>query len=246
MAGFAVFRHERDGPTDDDARRRMRLVAPHLRRAVLIGRVIDLKTAEAATFADTLDGVSAGMFLVDAGARIVHANATGHAMLAAGDVLSAAGGRLMAADAVANQELRDVFAAADNGDAALGVKGVAVPLTAPGGDRYVAHVLPLTAGARRRAGASYAAAAAVFVHKASLDSPAPPEVIARTYKLTPTELRVLLALVEVGGAPEVADALGVAETTVKFHLRKLFDKTGVRRQADLVKLVAGFSSPLTG
>jgi DNA-binding CsgD family transcriptional regulator len=84
------------------------------------------------------------------------------------------------------------------------------------------------------------------VHKASLDSPAPPEVIARTYKLTPTELRVLLAVVEVGGAPEVADALGVAETTVKFHLRRLFDKTGVRRQADLVKLVAGFSSPLTG
>ncbi len=50
----------------------------------------------------------------------------------------------------------------------------------------------------------------------------------------------------VGSISTLADALGVAESTVKFHLRKLFDKTGVRRQAELVKLVAGFSSPLTG
>jgi DNA-binding CsgD family transcriptional regulator len=53
-----------------------------------------------------------------------------------------------------------------------------------------------------------------------------------------------LAVVEVGGVPEVAEALGIAETTVRFHLRQLFAKTGTRRQADLVKLVAGFANPL--
>jgi hypothetical protein len=36
------------------------------------------KAAEADSFADTVDGISAGMFLVDASARIVHANASGH------------------------------------------------------------------------------------------------------------------------------------------------------------------------
>jgi DNA-binding CsgD family transcriptional regulator len=55
---------------------------------------------------------------------------------------------------------------------------------------------------------------------------------------------VLLGIVEVGGAPEVAEALGIAETTVKFHLKHLFEKTGAGRQADLVKLVAGFVNPL--
>jgi DNA-binding CsgD family transcriptional regulator len=30
------------------------------------------------------------------------------------------------------------------------------------------------------------------------------------------------------------------------HLRRLFEKTGTGRQADLVKLVAGFASPLAG
>jgi len=39
--------------------------------------------------------------------------------------------------------------------------------------------------------------------------------------------------------------LGVADTTVKTHLRRLFEKTGTNRQADLVKLVAGYSMPLS-
>jgi len=39
-------------------------------------------------------------------------------------------------------------------------------------------------------------------------------------------------------------SLGVAETTVKKHLGRLFEKTRVSRQADLVKIVAGFSTPL--
>jgi DNA-binding CsgD family transcriptional regulator len=104
-------------------------------------------------------------------------------------------------------------------------------------------VLPLTSGARRRAGTASTVAAALFVRKAAMEQPSPPEIIARTYKLTPTELRVLLAIVEVGGAPEVAEALGVAESTVKTHLGRLFEKTGAARQADLVKLVAGFANP---
>jgi DNA-binding CsgD family transcriptional regulator len=57
-------------------------------------------------------------------------------------------------------------------------------------------------------------------------------------------LRVLFGIVEIGGVPEVAAAFGVADATVKTHLSRLFEKTGTDRQADLVKLVAGFSTPL--
>jgi len=243
---LCVFRHERDGRVDDEMRRRMRLIIPHIRRAVLIGRVIVLQTAEAATFADTLDGISAGMLLVDARGRIVHANASGHALLAEGSVLSVSGRKLTANDISAEQALHDVFLAAGNGDAAVGIKGIAVPLISREGERYVAHVLPLTSGTRRRAGTSYAAVAALFVHKAALETPSPPEAIAKTFKLTPSELRVLLAIVEVGGVAETAEALGIGEGTVKTHLHRLFAKTGTGRQAELVKLVAGFSNPLVG
>ncbi|MGB8628237.1 MAG: LuxR family transcriptional regulator, partial [Xanthobacteraceae bacterium] len=212
---LALFRHQRNGLFDDEARRRIRLVVPHFRRATLIGKVIDLKKAETASLADTLDGISAGMFLVDGAGRIVHANAAGHVMLKAADVLHAEGVRLAVNDPQADQVLADTFATAGNGDAAVGIKGVAVPLVARDGERYVANVLPLTSGARRRAGTSYAAVAALFVHKAALDTPSPPEAIAKAYKLTPMELRVLLAIVEVGGVPEVAEALGIAETTIR-------------------------------
>jgi DNA-binding CsgD family transcriptional regulator len=243
---FGVFRHESHGLVDDATRGRMRLIVPHIRRAVLISRTIDSRAAEAATLADTLDGVAAGMFLVNEAGRIVHANASGYAMLHESSVLRSAGGKLVATQVDAAMALGEIFPVARRGDTAVGTKGIAVPLRGRDGAHYVAHVLPLTSGARRRAGTSYAAVAALFVHKAALEAPSLPEAIARLYNLTPSELRVLLAIVQVGGVPETAGALGVAEATVKTHLHRLFGKTGTNRQADLVKLVAGFSNPLMG
>lgn len=243
-AFLSVVRSKASGMVDDEMRRRMSLVIPHVRRAALIGKVIDLKHAEAATFAETFNGLNTGMFLVDGRGYIVHANVAGHALLSDGSVMRSTRGMLVASDTQINKTLREIFAVADRGDAALGIKGIALPMSAHDGERYVAHLLPLTSGARLRAGVAYTAVAALFVRKATLETLSAPEVIGRTFKLTPTELRVLLAVVEVGGVPEVAVALGVAETTIKTHVSRLFEKTGASRQADLVKLVAGFSTPL--
>lgn len=244
VALFGVFRHERDGLADDAARRRVALLAPHMRRAVLIGRAIELKATQADNLARSLDGLAAGMFLVEVDGRIAHANVAGLAMLQAGDVLRSNKGRLTALDPGADQALGDTFAAASRGDAEIGVKGIAHALTARSGDRYVAHILPLASDARRRA-APAAAVAAVFVQKAALGTVAAPEAVAKAYRLTPTELRVLLATAQnSGGTASVAADLGIAETTVKFHLRRLFSKMGVNRQADLVRIVAGFTGPV--
>jgi DNA-binding CsgD family transcriptional regulator/PAS domain-containing protein len=237
---LSVFRHERDGPADDACRRRMSLLVPHFRRSVLIGKTIQLKAAEADAFADTLNALSAGVFLVDPAGRVLRANVKGHALLAEERVLRATGGRLVATDSSADQALRTAFAAAEFGDASLGTQAIAVPL-AGGEQRLIAHVLPLTSGARRKAGMGGSAVAAIFVRSAELDTPAAPEVIAKLYGLTPSELRVLLAVFESGGVPNVAEALGISKATAKTHLRRLFEKTGTGRQADLVKLVAGFS-----
>ena len=245
VAMFNVFCHDRDGIVNDEMRARMRLLAPHFRRAVLVGRLLDHGRSKAAEFADTFDGLSAGMFLVDATGRIIHANTAGHALLSTG-ALNAVGNRLGAYDPECDGLLKDTFTAASQGDGAIDVKGISVPLRGRDGAEYVAHVLPLTSGARRQAAAAYAATAAVFAYKAKMNAVSPLEAIARRYNLTPTELRVLLAIVEVGGVPEVAETLGVSATTVKSHVTNLFKKTGADRQADLVKLVAAFSNPLLG
>ena len=85
------FRHQRDGLVNDETRRRMQLLTPHVRRAVLIGGLLDHKKSEAAQLADTFDGLSAGMFLVDGSGRIVHANTAGHVMINRARVLGDAG-----------------------------------------------------------------------------------------------------------------------------------------------------------
>ena len=241
---FAVFRHLRDGFVDEEMRRRFDLITPHIRRALLIGKVIDLHKVQAAQLADSLDTLAAGMFLVDATSHIAHANASGQGLLRDAGVLRAPGGRLGAIDPDADQALQDTFARSARGDAAVGRRGIAVPLRARDDTRYVANVLPLTSGARRNAGTVYAATAVVFVHRATLDMPSPPEVLAREFHLTPAELRVLFAIIEVGSAPEVAAVLGISEGTVRTHLHRLYGKTNTTRQTELVRLVAGYSSAL--
>jgi DNA-binding CsgD family transcriptional regulator len=198
-------------------------------------------SVDAAAFADTLDGLECGLYLVDADGRLLHANTAGQAILDTCNVLLDIRGRLRACDPAVSQTLRQAFASR-HGDAAPG--GSAIPMIGLDGDRYVTHVLPLTSGTRRRGGATCTAAAALFVRKVALAIAPRSEVLRSAFKLTPTELRVLLAIVELGGFPEVAAALGVAGTTIRTHVRRLFEKTGTARQADFVKLVAGYATPL--
>lgn len=243
-AFVAVTRHERHGLVDDESRRRMRLLAPHFVRAITIGKVIQLHKAEASALSDTLDGLAASTFIVDASGRISHANAAADAMLSEGAIVQALAGKLAATDPIADRRLHDVFTSASHGDEAVGTKGIAIPLATRDAEHYVAHVLPLTSGVRRRAGVAYSAVAAVFVRKAALEAPHPLEAMAQAYQLTPAEMRVLMMIVEVGGVREIAPVLGISEATVKTHLQHIFDKTATKRQADLVKLVAGYVSPL--
>jgi DNA-binding CsgD family transcriptional regulator/PAS domain-containing protein len=240
---FAIFRSDEQGLADDAMRRRMRLIVPHVRRAVLIGNVMDLGAAEKMAFADTLSGLAAGVFLVDEDARIVFANRSGEIMLGEAKVLGQKGGVLTAIDPLTGTTLPDVIASARHGDAAIGVSGIAVQLSSPP-EPWLAHILPLTSGARQHAGLVYSAVAAVFVHQALLEAPSSMETMSKLYRLTPSELRVLAAVVEIGGISAVAEVVGIGEATVKTHLQRLFAKTGTNRQSELVKLVAAHASPL--
>jgi DNA-binding CsgD family transcriptional regulator len=240
---FGVFRHERDGVVDDETRQRMRLIVPHIRRAVLIGNVLDLNTSERTAFADTLGGLAAGVFLVDKDARIVFANRSGQIMLDDGRILRQNDCVLTAVDPRTKTTLPDVIASARDGDAAVGVNGIAIPLSSSP-EPWLAHILPLTSGARQQAGITYSAVAAVFVHQTSLETPSSMETMSKLYRLTPGELRVLAAVSEAGGIAAIAEIVGIGEATVKTHLQRLFAKTRTNRQADLVKLVATHASPL--
>jgi len=242
---LAALRHESAGRCDDTMLRRMALVLPHFRRAVLISKVIDLKTIEAAAFAETIDRLSAGIFLVNARGAVVHANASGEALLEDGVVVSVRAGILSTSEANSDRSLKEGIVAAGESDVDAAGKGIGIPLFGANGQSHILHVLPLSSGSRATAGRSHAAIAAVFVHKASIDLAAPVDSVARHYGLTPTETTVLRAVVEHGGVTPIAAKLGISEATVKTHLQHLFEKTGSSRQVDLVKLTFAFADPLS-
>ena len=129
-AMFGVFRHERHGVVDEATRRRMRLIAPHIRRAAMISKVVSLKQNEAASLTEAMDGLRAGVILVDGDGKILHANVAAHAILDEGCILRASAGRLVSGDARTNAELRVIFAVAAHGDLAAGARGVPLPSAA--------------------------------------------------------------------------------------------------------------------
>lgn len=75
----------------------------------------------------------------------------------------------------------------------------------------------------------------------TLGAPAPQRCavthFARRYQLSGAERRLLAALVEGTRLSDYAEDAGVALSTVKSHLSTIFDKSGQRRQADLIRFV---------
>jgi DNA-binding CsgD family transcriptional regulator len=239
-----VFRDTEDGLVDLAARRRMTLIAPHIRRAAHVAAAMSEAGAKAAALTDMFDAVAVGVLLLDRSRAVVEANAAARRLLDGGRLFQPGAIRLTPLDAAADRQLAAALAA-PIGAAPARTAPLTLVIADSAGERYVAQLLPL--GARGfAAGLPRRAVAALFIRPASFPGAAAPEVLARAYHLTPTELRILLALAEIGGVPEVAEALGVAGSTVKSHLRQLFDKTGTRRQAELVRLLAAFSPPLGG
>jgi DNA-binding CsgD family transcriptional regulator len=65
------------------------------------------------------------------------------------------------------------------------------------------------------------------------------ETLAKLYKLTASEVRVVDAVMKVGSIKAMAEMLGLSHATVKTHLQNVLHKTGINRQSDLVELIAG-------
>jgi DNA-binding CsgD family transcriptional regulator len=72
------------------------------------------------------------------------------------------------------------------------------------------------------------------------------KALSQTKAIATNYENALMAIVQIGGVLEIAPVLGIAETTVKTDLYRLFAKTDTSRQTDLIKLVAGYMSPPVG
>ena len=243
LVGYVAFnRHISEGPIGEDVAASFRVLGPHFRRAATISNLFDLKAIEASTFASALDSFAFAVVLVDEHLAIVHANAAARTMVASKYPIRSDKGVLALPSPPAHGALERAVRLTAGNEIALGARGIGIPVRRGEDEPSVVHVLPLRRGEIRR-GLAQRATAALFITPASTAPRTPADALAVLYDLTPAEVRVLDLLAAGKTQAAIGQTLGIARSTVKSHVLHLFDKTGCRRQVDLVRLVSNLSLP---
>jgi DNA-binding CsgD family transcriptional regulator len=241
VAGLYLGRNVRQGLITDREIELGKLLLPHVRRAVTISNVLDVRTIEGRRMAETLDALRCAVVLANEAGSVLHANRAAEYMLDQRGLIQSFQGILQATAPSAASELRAALALAASNEAGIGKTGLAIRLTEPDVPPVFAHVLPLT-GSDFRTRLQPAAVAAVFIG-ASPDALDGADALAAAFGLTPAETRLLANLFGGRTLNETAAVLGITRPTAKTHLEHIFLKTGVTRQADLMRLWTRLISP---
>jgi DNA-binding CsgD family transcriptional regulator/PAS domain-containing protein len=236
-----ITRADRD-VINAEERRFLQLLSPHLRRAALIGDLLDQSLIAVSAYRAALDGFSTPVLLTDGSGRLKHANAAADDMLRLAEGLSLVAGQVIATSPHAKAALADAMARAGaEGGAELGGRGIGIPLTGPGMRPAVAHVLPL---ARSEVRTSLGpASVALFVARGTSHVPPTDSILVTLFDLTPAEARVMALVAPRRSLPEMAETLSVSANTVKTHLGRIYSKTGTTRQSELIALMEKIARP---
>ncbi len=215
------------GPFTPAQRERCTALRAHWQRVLqLLGRLPG-RDAAGGLLARTLDALPAPLLLLDDERRVLQANRAARERLRTCEVLTELRGRLVACGAERETFEHDwaamcadaastgrAFGLRRNGDA-TGLGLDATVLDHAGRRIWLLRVIENTAS-RQRLSTGW-----------------------RTqFGLTVSECRVGLALLEHGDAVSIAAALGIADNTVRSHLKTMFAKAGVHSQAALALRLA--------
>nr|OAP95945.1 LuxR family transcriptional regulator [Rhizobium leguminosarum] len=229
-------------PISAEEQRFLALLSPHLRRASLIGDLLDQTRVTTGIYRGVLDSLAVPIILTGADGAVLHANAHAAKLLDERILLRSRNGVLQAQTPMVSRALLEAIGAAAHADALLGSRGIGLPISTPGQSPAVAYILPLSEGTARAA--FRPACAAVFISTTISASPPPEDVLITLYDLTPAEARVVLQIGKGLSAAQCAATLAISENTLKTHLGRVYAKTSTARQADLVALVSTIASPI--
>jgi DNA-binding CsgD family transcriptional regulator/PAS domain-containing protein len=243
LGALALSRHESAGLMSDRDVAIVRLLAPHIRRAIVISDVLDLRAVEIRTFEASLDLIATGILLVDGSATIIHANRAARAMLSAGSPIRSERGELRTYRPETSSALMAAISKAIGDEAAIGSAGIGVPAPQADGEPALIHVLPLMRG-DVRARIAPRASAALFITPAGDGIGTPAAALAALFDLTAAETRTLELLLAGDTPAQAADKLGIQITTLRTHQAHIFDKTGTSRVPDLIRLAGRFAPPI--
>jgi DNA-binding CsgD family transcriptional regulator len=232
ILSFTVVRSKIGGPYEASELAPVHAIVPHLRRAVQVNaRLSELQRTHAA-LGDSLEHLHHGVVIVGRGGRVVFANRAARAIVAQQDGLTIAADGLGALAAADHRRLRALIDDAVRTSSGEGLgSGGALTAARPSLKRpFIVLVAPLPLSHDEMSGL-----ATVFVSDPEARFETTGEIAQRLYGLSPSESRLAQALVATGSLERAAEELCIARETARWHLKRIFRKTGTDRQQLLVR-----------
>ncbi len=202
---------------------------PHLREATRIGFRLGALERRARMMQAAVETVTPPLLLLDKQGVVVFANDKAQEFLETNDMLRMEGSRLK----VKSGQQAKLDALLENHRAEETLFGI----TRPSDKRNIWLIrIPVQLeenvppDARRPA-------IALMIHDSGATDKIDMEGFAKVHDLTPAEARVMNLLLEHAQLPPIAQELGVSLHTVRSQLRTIREKTGARRQAELVRML---------
>ena len=235
--GTLVFTSARKLEQSDEREMELlRLLSPHIRRAIAISRVLDFKTYQEQNLRHATDVLPHGVVLLSASRHVLYANPAAEAVFLSNDAVRAIDGRLTMREPDLAAAMDAAVEACSSGFGSS-ERGNEIPARGSNGARAVLNVLPLGYG-RLRSVLDANAVAAVFIATEGIRGALPKNALRFLYDLTPAEIKVCELLLDGSTPTEISGQVGVAVSTIRTHLLRIFEKTGSRRQSELIRQIA--------
>lgn len=233
----ALQRSKRQGHATQSEIEAFARFQPHLGRALRIqGRLAALEQESSSAWT-AIEDASFGIVVLTGDRRIWRCNREAERIMAQGGEIDGQGGKLAARRPIDDAALQRLIAGAvETAHGRSRAGGGSMALAKRAGPRpYAVLIAPVS---ERAAQLSLSGPAAIVLLTDPDHAPeTPAQLLRRVYGLTRKEAQ--LALVLAGGAT-LADAAGrlrIAEGTARRHLAAIFARTGIHRQAELVRLI---------
>ena len=218
----------------------VRRLTPHIRQFIRVRQALVRAQAGDTTVTALLETPRIGVVHLDRRGRILAVNDRARRLLRHGEGVSDAEGVLQARAPDDQARLARLVAEALPTSSAVPVSGSMLLGRAAGVPPLVVHVKPV--GIPSPDYGARPVAALVLIVEPGRPPRLDPALVARPLRLTPAESQVAALLADGKTVRDIALATGRLESTIRSHVKHMFAKHGLSRQADLVRLVLSLAS----
>ncbi|WP_153099519.1 helix-turn-helix transcriptional regulator [Paraburkholderia hayleyella] len=221
------------------------LLLPHLKRAVELHSRLDSVEVERSMYANAINRMQVGAITLDKDGSIINANSVANEILSQTNGLCIARGKVEAMNAHENRTLQRLIRHAVMGHQGMAAAIVeAMPITRSRDKPRLGLLVRSILLSDWAEDNKRSPAVALFLRDPERKPQGAQEIIRKLFDLTPAEASLALLLTNGLTLDEAAEESGISKNTVRTHLRSIFSKTGVTRQATLVCILLGSVVPL--